>query len=494
MTNSPLPSIYNYLVDGNLKSFAGHAAHSIQVADSMATFYQISAVNAAVNGKFVVKAGGRNEPVTLFIVLIGDPGERKSSMASISKRPLQDWLFSKNNKIKMKRRKVERKNRKIKKQIQTLEKKAENLDPLVAQFYDEEIGLLESQIQTLKEHRIFFNDTTIPALQRVLADYDGKISYFEPESHLISLLCKKGFNIKTFCNAYDSEELYIHRVKEDQLHIPRPSITISITAQPEFALNLLRNENCNASGFLGRCFYLWFSKLAGNRKTQTPPIPEEGLQWWHNKITSLLNIPDQVDEHGQTQPWVLELDHGAMACFNQYDEYAERAILNEGFLSYIQGYGSKQSGKVLRLAALFHCIKHDAPQSHLIDEESLRQAISVGEELKNHAQHACYYAIHGAKIEAAQSIVDWLNNHFYQFGEHKVFNVKDAYANTESLTHKAIQNGINFLFQQGVITEYLGSYASEAAKRTVGRKKGPYYVIRQVLNPIPMAGNMIPFN
>jgi len=484
MFNSQAPSLYNSLVDGNFKTFIGHTAHSLQIWPDMAFIYLLSGINSAVNGKFVVGAGGRAEPVTIFSLIVGESGERKSAIAKIAKKPHQDWVLQKNKTLKKDLRRVERENKRIKAQIRVLLKKAENASELECKVIDEKIESLENQIQSLKEFRIFFNDVTIPSLMRVLAQYDGRICHFEPEAGLITILCRKNLNVSIFCNAYDGEEIYLDRVNEDPIHIPRPSIPLSITAQPEIVMPFLRNKKLRSNGFLGRFLYLKCPSVAGTRQTVTPPIPEEGFQWWNNKVTSLLDIPDQVNEFGNIVPWRFELDYWANNRFSNYDEDVERALNQGGRLDFFKSYGSKHSGKVLRLAGLIHCIKHDDPRFIPIDDETMCQAINIGEGFIGHARDLYFHASHGKKIEAGQAIFNWVGSFICTDRSNPMsFTAQKAYDNTEGFTRKDIKNAIGFLLQQGLILEDLRQYADEAGKRTVGRKKTPAYILNNIQQP-----------
>ncbi|OGQ85636.1 MAG: hypothetical protein A2464_09550 [Deltaproteobacteria bacterium RIFOXYC2_FULL_48_10] len=485
MYTNNVQSLCDSLADGNFKNLVCQTAHSLQVSTDMALIYYLSGISSAVNGKIEVAVkDGWKEQLSNFFLIIGDSGEKKSPIVKIVKAPHKNWVLKKNEELKTILQKANRDNKRIKAKIRVLTRKAEAAGELEYDKIVGEIEALENQIQAYKEIRLFFGDITLPALIRTLDKCNGRICHFEPEGGLIDLLCQKQFDISIFCNGYDGEDIQLDRVKEEPIHIKKPFISLSLTAQPKIGIKLLRNSRLKESGFLGRCLYAHCPSRAGYRQSFTPQIPKECLQWWNDKVTALLDIPDQFDEFGNITPWRVEFDYGATIRFNKYREDAEFALRQGGRLSFCNSYGSKQAGKVLRLAGLLHCIIHDDPKSLPIDEETMWQAINLGEGFIGHAQELYFLANHGTKIEAGQRILDWLHDHSYKYGENKVFNVKDAYDNTEGFTRKVVQNGINFLVQQGVLTECLFSYANEAGKRTVGRKKGPYYTLRQILNPV----------
>ncbi|MBI9088201.1 MAG: DUF3987 domain-containing protein [Desulfobacterium sp.] len=428
MHNNNTPSLYNSLQDSPFKDLTIYMSNSIQVGPNMALTNLLSGVSSAVNGKFeVVGKNGWTEPLNNYFILLGDSGERKSAIVKIAKAPHNDWVFKKNKQFKKALQKTKRENKRIKAKIRALERKAEKAEEPECDLIYGEIEVLENKIQILKEIRIFFGDITAPALIRVLSLYDGRICHFEPEAGLLDILCKKSCNISLFCNAYDGESCSIDRVKEEPLNIPRPSISLSITVQPGLGMKFLKNKRLHDIGLLGRCLYVWSSPMAGHRLTDTPPIPEESLQWYNNKITSLLDIPDQYDEFGNVKPRKLELSYEASICLNPYKESVEKALQPGGALSFSKSWGSKLIGKVLRLAGLLHCIKHEDPSLSAIDRETMMQAISLGEGFIVHAQKVYYYASQGKKIEAGKKILNWANSQLYMNN----FTAKEAYDNAD---------------------------------------------------------------
>lgn len=91
-TDQALSRMTDALQDGEFRNFVLHAAHSIQVHPDAVLGNALVAASTALNGKIaIVGQNGRTEPLQLFCLLLGDPGERKSATVKITRGPLDEY-------------------------------------------------------------------------------------------------------------------------------------------------------------------------------------------------------------------------------------------------------------------------------------------------------------------------------------------------------------------------------------------------------------------
>ena len=483
MTNSTLPRIADRLANSKLKETAMYLSISLQISLDMALMYIISAASAAINGKFEFRiTEDWDERSCYDYIIFNESGERKSNAVKFGKSPHEEWLSRQKREQESFNRKIKRHNKRTRAKIRTLEKKAEEAGDIESSVIDKKISELEGSIKPLKTSRLFFGNVTPSALIGILDQCKGRISHFEPEGGLINIMCRKDFNIDIFCNSYDGEDIYLDRVNSKSVYIKSPSISLSISAQQHLATKFLQNQNLNNSGLLGRFWFVICQPLAGYRQTNNPSMPKEIRQWWSSKIMSLLDIEDEYDEFGEVKPWKIELAYEAGIRFKEFCDYAESALRPGGALSFSKSWGSKLAGKIIRLAGLLHCIKHDDPRSCPIDEETLQQAISMGEVLTLHAQRAYYFAANGEKIDAGQKVLDWTTGMALR-QMNFCFTVQDAYDNVDGFTRKQIKSAVNYLYEQGMLLKSLNAVAQYASQTRVGRKKGPFYILNTSNGP-----------
>ena len=387
-----------------LFDLALHEANSIQTDSYLSLVYRLSAFNAALNGKFMILApNGHSQPNSLYFLIVGDSGERKSESAKNAKKPIIDWLLSQRDKFE----KIEIKRRHLKRRIKNLHKQAEKANEFEAQQYLDKVADLQKLLRLLSQGFRFFSDATSPALKQILDEGTGRISIIEPEGGLCHLLMRKNADVTLFNNAYDGEPLQVDRVTTGSFNINDPLFSICIAAQPGLTMEFLRNKRLRDSGLHGRFIYVKMQSRAGKRAIQTPSIPAELLDWYTNKIISFLNLCPEKDDAGVVKPFRLKLNAEASIEYIKFRQLAEDELNPGGKLSFCQSWGSKLPGKALRLAGLLHCIECDNPFDQDISASTMLQAIHMAYVFTEHAQCLYFQADHGKFMDCGNDIMNW---------------------------------------------------------------------------------------
>jgi hypothetical protein len=387
---------------------------SIQICEDIMLMNFLGAVNTAINGKFALKrANGRTEPVQLFVVLIGLPGERKSAAVALAKRPIGLWL----------------------------------------------------EQQTLNERPIlYFNNVSGPALIEALSKSNGRMACHEPEPTVLKLFARRDFATSILNNAYDAEQLILGRAGKLTIDIKSPAITFTIASQPGTAYDLGRRRDLAESGFLGRLLFVASPPLAGTRDVDAPPIPSEYEIFWAKLVTRLLDYPMAADGSRH----MLTLSHAAEQAYLDFARYAEFELNAGRALSFDAAWGNKLAGKVLRLSVLLNCIEYDDLARIEISAASMRQAIEMSYVFTEHAREFFFQVEHGETLEVAQLIEGWAASTFVGS-----FSAQQAHSAHPRYTRRMIIAGIDMLVRLGRAYEDLTIYQNSTWRR--GRKAGPFY-------------------
>jgi hypothetical protein len=403
-----------------LKDLIGHVAHSKQVHSDMVLTNIFGAVNTAINGKFLVKtAAGQVESAQLYFLLIAPPGARKSSVVSFAKAPI-----------------------------------------LEAAKAEQDAGGLPT--------RHYFEDATPTALKRALAESGGCLACHSAEPELLKAAQSRAYPKPLLCGGYDGEQINLDRSKEDPIIISDPAIALCVSAQPEMALEFARNDGVRDSGLRGRFLFVNFPSNAGTRYVGAPSIPREATEYYHHMIQRLLKLSRRSDGSRH----VLVLSPDAELRYLQFAREAETALQAGQPLSFDHGWGSKLPGKVLRLAAILHCVQHEVPCSTPIDDMSMSQAIRMGYGFAIYAQEFFLRADFGEAEDTADAILAWAT----KLGI-KTFDAKDVRGALPHFSTKLVQAGIDQLLKSHRIQEDFLSYGSQLRPGRRGRNLAPRYVV-----------------
>lgn len=402
-----------------VREFVLFAAHSLQVPPDIVLLNVLGAANTAVNGKFeVVRDTGHREPVQVYFCLIASPGERKSAAAKVAKAPI--------------------------------------------------LAFVKAARKRGMQIRLYFEDATPTALKRALAENGGRLSCHSAEPDLLNILGRRSFPKPLICGAYDGEEIIVDRANEDPVVVPDAALCICVSAQPEVALAFARTPEVKESGLRGRFLFSEFPEIAGTRSVDVPPIPEEAAERYGQIIRRLLEIPAPVGG-GRYR---MSLTSQAEGRFLEFARQAEHELLAGGVLSFDTGWGSKLPGKVLRLAALLHCLAVESPIEQSIGEDAILQAIAMGNIFTLRARTFLLRADFGKVEDSAQEILAWAWK-----TQRPAFMAHDVHMALPHLSTKEIHAAIMHLQQTGRVVEDLSAFAQGISTSRRGRHLAPRYLI-----------------
>lgn len=403
------PSLTDCLLAGKFKEFIQYVAYVFQVLEDMVLINVLGAVNSALNGKLSIRHGHSYwEVVQLFLLWLAGPGERKTSIVKLTTGPLFYW-------------------------------------------------------QEQHDVCLYFGDASGSALIKELADNNGRLCCHESEPTLLGAVRKGILPPSTLCKCYDAEPISLHRARKKPLHLNDPAISLCIGTQPKFAYEFGRHRDVRASGLLARFLPVTFPSLLGSRLVNTPPVPAEALELYDRLITRLLEfVPPLGKRH------LLSLDAAAEARFMEFAQQVEWELAPHGLLNFDKEWGGKLVGKILRLAALLHCVFHEQPWDIPIGLDTVNQAIAMADVFVDHAQQFFFQVEHGEVLEVAHAIEAWAAT----LGPFTTFTVQDAKNALPAHPPRMVSAGVLMLVENGVAYEDLGYYAARARR---GRPKGPRY-------------------
>lgn len=233
-----------------------------------------------------VDAGGWMEELTLFMLVVMGPAQRKSSVMRAVLAPLEDLDRERRAEL---RDDVER----VKTRLDALDRRKQQLlaahakqddrqerDKLMGEI--DEIDHETGQIQEPHHYRRLASDATPEVLGTLLSRH-GRISVLASEApfldNLLGRYADGAPNLHLTCQAYEGEPTIIDRRRGVE-EIPRPLLTIMLAVQEHHLPKLIEHPVAQSQGLVSRFLFVTPPSLVGRRQINTPPVPQDLANDW----------------------------------------------------------------------------------------------------------------------------------------------------------------------------------------------------------------------
>ncbi len=384
--NSNLPPFPMNCLPTTIRDFVSAVSAHSQTAPEMAAAISLGVMAVALQGKYEVEGNpGHTEQLSLYVVVIAQPGERKSNVLHEMTNSIYEHEMKRNEDLESEIHENRSLRRALKRKISSLEKSLERkYNPETeAELEETEATLMGTPV--IEPVRYTTDDCTSEKLEELMAKYGGRFAVISSEGGIFDILAGRyssRANIQIWLKGICGDPVYVDRIGRDPVSIPHPELSAILTIQPSILAEIMDNTNMSGRGLLARFLYVSPSTRIGSRQFNTEPIPSEILEDYQKLIYRLMDIP--VSEN----PVILRLSGSARNLISDYFTQHERYLAGEG--KEISDWASKYIGAVLRFAALLHVTSSDVTVSgeDEIPGETMNNAISIGEFFLSHARYA----------------------------------------------------------------------------------------------------------
>ncbi|MDO8415735.1 MAG: DUF3987 domain-containing protein [Agitococcus sp.] len=322
-------------------------------------------------------------PVSLYLMVIAESGERKSTadkavtqhLSELDKqRFLDDAELQKAYKTELDIWTAERDGL-----LQALRYATKNGEPTVNT--KEELKQLDQQEpERPRGKTMLYEDTTPEGLIKAMLDGCPSAGIFSNEAGLVfgshgmnSESLKR--NLAALNKFWEGGEVRSTRAdtKNNKLLSGR-RLTLCLATQESTVKDFFENSRglARGTGFGARFLIAWPTSTQGNRPYKEPP-----QQWPHKerfikRTTELLTIPLTIhEETGALQPHTLHFSAKAKAAWTDFYNATEYELRTGGELEEIKDVTSKAADNVARIAALFHVFEHgitgNISEAHIVN-------------------------------------------------------------------------------------------------------------------------------
>lgn len=342
----------------------------------MGVLAELAIISVCIQGKvFIQVKPDYKESTNLYVLIIAEPGERKSPLLKILSAPLYEYEKNINKERKIKIREDEIKLKVMQKKLSEYE---ENCDFDKATKVQVKIdSFLESKTRLL---RLTTDDFTIEALTSLMAENDGKMSVISSEGGMFTNITGRYSNkssFETLLKAYTGDTIRVDRKGRDSELIESALLTILLMAQESVLEGIMSNGDLRGQGFLGRFLYCKPISPMGTRVYDTPPLNQETITEFNAILVNLLNI-EGVN--------VLTLSDEAYKVSKDFFDWLEPQLVNE--LNEIRDWASKLHGTTIRIAGILHCIENNGIGDSIISKSTMKNACDIAVCFIEHAKLA----------------------------------------------------------------------------------------------------------
>lgn len=399
-------------------AFVDAVAASVQVPRDLAGMVALGVMSACWAGKVrALPFGEYREPLSVYAVAAADVGERKSATYAAMEAPLLLYQQERQAELAPLWSDYEAERSLLDAQLgMTIQKgrTVHDLDDGESSALDRVRTLRRKRDELRKPPRADFitGDCTAEGLSRLMSETGGHACLMSPEGggifDLIGGRYDKVPNLDAYLKGYDGERITVTRANREREYPPvaMPALVMVVTTQPATLRKLAKSPDLADRGLLARMIYaVPAHSLVGYRKPIGPTVSDSVRKTYDDLIGWALRIDRPEVPHD------LAFDAEALEAYKALAADIERHLRPGGALCGAAGWGNKLTGKIVRLAALYHLMsKPDdrEPWRIPVTAAAFQRAARLRDYLVAHALRAFGLMQEPREVSAARKLMTHL--------------------------------------------------------------------------------------
>ncbi|MCP4005463.1 MAG: DUF3987 domain-containing protein [bacterium] len=454
----------------------------------------LAACSVAIGRRFRVEVRpGWEEPTNLFVVVVLDPGNRKTAVVADVTRPITEFEKSEWERLAPEITDARTRHEIHKKRYQQAQKEAAKAEPPDRDRLERQAIEAANNLESLRvppHPRIFADDVTPEKLAQLISDYDGQFAVLSAEGGIFESMAGRyspnnAPNFDVFLKGHAGDPLRVDRVNRPPDSVDNPCLTVSLAVQNDVLRGLASKPGFRGRGLLARFLYAIPESSIGRRMIGAPSVPMPIRLAYEQRITAILQMEPATDNYGKPTARTIRFDPDAADRFRAFEKQIEPELAPFGELGSIQDWGSKHVGSVARLCGIIHVVKladePSLPDTRRIDLATVNEAIEIGGYFRAHARGA--FAEMGAdpEVENARHVVAWISRK-----DRQSFTVRDAYQDLKGRFSRVadLQPALKLLVEHEYIREQ-----HEEGRKGRGRPRSPGYDVNPIFGDIGNIGD-----
>ena len=348
-----------------LDRFPGEFRETVESLHNM-TEVPIPAIASVVLGALSVacqdrikvqKKPGLISPVTLWMLVALESGERKTTLLNIVMRSLREQETSLASRAEHAKYEFEArcelhdaKIREVRKLMSEVTRKGESPDGLLKLY----AKLKQEAPMMPPVRKLIHEDVSSAALIKSLSENSEATSIITDEFSFLAT--GKAFSrVSLLCKAYDGSEINVDRMNNASVRVTDPLVTMVLLGQNGIVDDFIKKKykNLEESGFLSRFLYPACASNVGYRTSyNSRPHNPQVIEAFHRRMTSILNSEKLSSE--SLMPKTIRFDAGAQQAWIAYNDNIEMMMGEGKYYERFRPFAARLSDKAARIAAILH--------------------------------------------------------------------------------------------------------------------------------------------
>ena len=372
-----------------LQQYVKTISDNLATPVEMAVMISLAMLAVCLQGKVFVQAKEDYiESTNLYVLIIADPGERKSALLKRMVAP----FYTYEKRINRER------GRQMNEEEARFFSKEKELKEAQESGDFEGMVVLQNELDELKQNqthplRLTSDDFTVEALTSLMAKNDGKMAVISSEGGMFDNITGRYSsknNFETLLKAYTGDTIRVDRKSREAELIENPFLTILLMAQEVRLQGIMSNGNLRGQGLLGRFLYCQPDSPLGTRKYDTPSLNHAVIEQFNSLIIKLLDLQGEC---------TLTLSDEAKTICKEFFDWLEPQLILE--LRDIRDWASKLHGTTIRIAGILHCLENGGTGGLIIGKHSMENACKLAIYFIEHAKKA--FSLMGANEEVIKA-------------------------------------------------------------------------------------------
>ena len=329
------------------------------------------------------------EPLNLYVLLVAEPGERKSSIMQNLTRFLFEYEQAENERLKPLIADYKQKKTNLESAIRNMQErlgKSQNDKQLELEIKAKQTEL--DGLEEVKPIRLYADDCSSEALTTLLSENDGVMAVISAEGSIFDIIAGRynsKINLDVWLKGHSGDEIRVDRKNRMAEYISNPRLTTVLAIQPSVLEEIMGHKAMNGRGLIARFLIAIPTSRIGHRVFVSQGIPQEVTDSFHAVLSKILNtfVHDKVH--------TLQLSEEAQTVIEYYFNDNERLLLEP--VCPMREWLAKNVGAVLRIAGILH-LASNLDHNTLVSPQTMKKAITIGRYFRSHARYA--YSIMGA--------------------------------------------------------------------------------------------------
>ena len=337
----------------------------VQAPLPMVACSALAALSVAIQAHVDVQRDSRlSGPVSLFVVVIADSGERKTTCDSFFMRAIRDYEREQAEAAlpDLTRHRAE---------LAAWESKVGGIRDRIRQDAKarKQTGQLEADLRTLEAEkpepprvpRLLYGDVTPEALAWSLARGWPSGGVVSAEAGTVFGSHGMGAdsvmrNLSMLNLLWDGCDLAIDRRTSESYAVRGARLSVALQVQEATMRAFFEKSGplARGTGFMARFLVAWPQSTQGSRFFAEAPAHWPHLAAFNGRLAEILNRAVPLNARGALEPQMLTLSPDARSAWIAFHDAIESQLASGGELYDVRDVASKAADNAARLAALFH--------------------------------------------------------------------------------------------------------------------------------------------